>query len=929
MSGPLIDRSAPASHPASWDRGQLVRRAGRLAVGLRERGVRPGDRVALVAPNGPGFVAGLLALMQLDVSIVLVDATAEDHRVADHCRRAEVTGVVLSSSPRQVAGLTVVGLPGPDARDGEPAPTERSARPADDPVAAWWRRADALVVFSSGTTGAPSVIVRSGPSLVANLRRTQDRMDYRADDVLLPLLPFSHQYGLSLVLLWWLSTATLVVVPPTALPAALAAVVTAGVTVVDATPATYHSWLRLLARRRPAAPDPATELRGVRLWCVGGAPCGAALRDAFGAAVGRPLLDGYGSSELGNVALAGPADPIACGRPLPGLRIEVVDDGGSPVPCGTVGRIVVHSPDRPVAVRVGERPWSPVDASGFDTRDLGWLDAAGRLTVIGRARAVHRLGHTLYPEALASRAEAAGAPVAVLALPDDRTGCRLVFVVADPTGASAAQWRPRICAHLDAHEWPNLVLVLHRFPVNSAGKVDLAELRRIARQRLTPVPDPADTAPAAPADPVRDGSSPAGRLLVHQGSHPAIAVPAAPPDRWPVLLRLADHLARRPAELIDRLTPVISHRCAEAEIDAAVATLRGAREEIDRYRPGPIDRIAVFMPSNIPLYAYVLYLMVPALYADRVVFRPSGHIRDASIALHEHLAAVHRLDALELNLQTQREFLSGPVAGSDVVVFTGTYANAEKVRGQLRPDQLMIFFGQGINPVVVGPRADVDAAGADVVRIRMINNGQDCFGPDVVFVHDDVADAFVAALRDRLSRLRFGRYADPTADYGPLLYEQALGSAVDHLHRVADSIVHGGSVHLRDRHLEPTVLRRAMPDKLICDELFAPIFNVVTYRAVEDLHAVLQSPFFAERAMGAMVYGAGDETVRLLAARHHVCVDSTLLDDDNGNRPFGGRGIRANYTAIDGARRAEPLLVSKAVADHLGARSGRSGAVGA
>ena len=49
-----------------------------------------------------------------------------------------------------------------------------------------------------------------------------------------------------------------------------------------------------------------------------------------------------------------------------------------------------------------------------------------------------------------------------------------------------------------------------------------------------------------------------------------------------------------------------------------------------------------------------------------------------------------------------------------------------------------------------------------------------------------------------------------------------------------------------------------------------------------------------------------------------MCERTTLLDEDDGNRPFGGRGIVANYAAIGGRRIAEPLLVSQAVADHLG-----------
>ena len=80
---------------------------------------------------------------------------------------------------------------------------------------------------------------------------------------------------------------------------------------------------------------------------------------------------------------------------------------------------------------------------------------------------------------------------------------------------------------------------------------------------------------------------------------------------------------------------------------------------------------------------------------------------------------------------------------------------------------------------------------------------------------------------------------------------------------------------------------------------------------------MLGSPFFEERAMGAMVYGDVPETVELLAKRHEVCLNTTLLQTENGNAPMGGRGMIANYVAFDGRRTAEPLLVSKVVADYL------------
>ncbi|WP_145926569.1 aldehyde dehydrogenase family protein [Amycolatopsis orientalis] len=323
------------------------------------------------------------------------------------------------------------------------------------------------------------------------------------------------------------------------------------------------------------------------------------------------------------------------------------------------------------------------------------------------------------------------------------------------------------------------------------------------------------------------------------------------------------------------------------------------------------------MPSNIPHYACVLYLLIPSLYSENVVFRPSSHIRGALGRLHELLSAVHGLP-IQLSVSTQREFVSGPVAEADLVVFTGTNANAEKIRTRIAGAQLFVYFGQGINPLIVGPGADIDLAARDAVDIRLLNSGQDCFGPDVFFVHESVSEEFHSLPAKRIDELKFGANDDPDADYGPMHYEQAFGYALEYLHGNAAHIVRGGRVDVGGRHLEPTVLSRDLAGvKTNFEELFAPIFNVLRYTGQEELHAVLSSPFFDERAMGAMVYGDLPETVELLAKRHEVCLDTTLLQTENGNAPMGGRGIIANYVAFGGRRTAEPLLVSKAVADYL------------
>ncbi|HKN53860.1 MAG TPA: aldehyde dehydrogenase family protein, partial [Amycolatopsis sp.] len=800
----------------AWSGHDVLRTCAGIADRLHALGLRPGDRVGLVAANSVEYVLTLLTCMHLDVSLILLDdqQTAEERARVLHRASARwlICDPAVEAGGATVRRVELGELTGAEVTDTFELDFER-----------WWAREDALIVFSSGTTGEPTAVVRSGPGLRGNIARTQQRMRYTGGDVLLPLLPFSHQYGLSLLMLWWWAECCLVVVPHTRLDAAVEAITELNVTVVDGAPSTYHSLLRLLESRSVAR----ESLASVRMWCVGGAPLGANLTARFARFTGKPLLDGYGSSEAGNIALSSPEFPALCGRPLDGIEIDIVGDDGKPVPDGEIGELIVTTPDLMVATLGAHGELRRVDDPQHRTADIGYRTPDGDIAVLGRKGAVHRHGYTLYPEALAHKAEAAGAAVKVIGVPDDRRGSHLVFVVADESRKDARAWRRALRPHLATHEQPNQVLVVPAFPLNRTGKVDMKALRELVETEFSPA---------------------AGTLVRSERRPDTSVVPLS--ERIPALLATERFLSEHRAEILAILTEVSNHQTASGELDTAIETLRGAVEEVSTYRPSLVGRTAVFMPSNIPLYAYVLYLMIPSLFSESVVFRPSSHIRTALGRLHELLSEVHGLP-IELSGSTQREFVSGPVAGSDLVVFTGTYANAEKIRTRLTDAQLFVYFGQGINPLIVGPGADVDLAARDAVDIRLLNSGQDCFGPDVIFVHESLSEEFHALLAKRIDELKFGANDDPDADYGPMFYEQAFGFALEYLHGNAAHIVHGGHVDLPLRRLEPTVLSRKLAGvKPNCEELFAPIFNVLRYSGQDELHAILDSPFFEERAMG-------------------------------------------------------------------------------
>lgn len=486
-----------------------------LARVLRGHGLGGGQRVLLKAGNSPVYVVALLALMRLDSSIVLIDGqqtTEETRRLAAAARADFALVEDPADAPAGLPHLTMRELDDALPRNDADRPAGSAAHTEPHrAVARWLDRDDALVLWSSGTTGEPKAVVKSGRVFLRNLERTRQALGYRPDDVLLPVLPYSHQYGLSLVLLAWLTRCTLAVTPNPRLDKALALGAAAGATVVDATPVTYRSLLNLAGRH----PGLLAGLTGVRLWCTGGAPSDQDLVRRFPEATGAPLLDGYGSTEIGNVSFATPDNPSGCGRVLDGLRVVVTDEEGLPLPPGRVGEIHVHTPDLMTGYLSVADGLTPGPAGPYRTGDLGHLDAAGNLYVLGRRYAVHRWGFTLYPEVLERKAEACGRPVKIITRDDARRGQELIFVVEDPESRDAAHWRRRIRALLPPFEHPNRVLVVRRFPVSANGKSDG---RLLARQlALSDAQDAAGpVTPAGPPEP----SLAMNRPEAVEGTHP-------------------------------------------------------------------------------------------------------------------------------------------------------------------------------------------------------------------------------------------------------------------------------------------------------------------------------------------------------------------------------------------------------------------------
>lgn len=399
--------------------GELARRVDRVAAGLAARGVRPGERVVLVADAGPSWVATLLGILRCGaVAVPLDPGLTED----------EMAPMVARSSPAAVLG--------PEELDG--IGDSRPAAPAG-PVGAPRRLDDAaMVVWTSGTTGAPKGVTLSFGNVAYSVEKAVASQRPGAGDRWLSVLPVHHLLELCCGVLPALASGGFVTFARTLMPHELAGIIReCRVTRMVAVPLL----LRLLEKSVAGS--------GLETVYCGGAPLDPALVDRY-ASTGIAVYPGYGLTEAApTVAMNTPEHHRAgsVGRPLPGTEVRIAGVAGHDDGAG-VGEILVRSP----AVMQGY--WGDgvltagaVDGGGWlHTGDIGFVDADGFLFVTGRAKrmVVLESGKKVQPEEVEAAIAASDlfAEVCVVGVTGAGGGAAApeqVCAVVVPTAAMAAR----------------------------------------------------------------------------------------------------------------------------------------------------------------------------------------------------------------------------------------------------------------------------------------------------------------------------------------------------------------------------------------------------------------------------------------------------------------------------------------------------------
>jgi benzoate-CoA ligase family protein len=482
----------------SVDFAELTELSGRAGSALREAGVRPGERVLLVLADGVEFLAAWYGALKAgavtaeaytflpvkDLAYLLRYSQARVV-VADAATLANVREAVAQSPwPHTILAVSVPAadlLPGELAWEAalEAAPAFEPTPTARDDIAIW--------KFTTGSTGSPKAAVHThaSPRLSAELYG-QGVLGLRPDDLVLAVPKLFFGYARDLTTLFPQAVGGAgIAFPERSTPERIFDLVERHrPTVLVTVPTMIQQMLDL-----PGAES--RDLSSLRFCTSAGEALPAPLLARWMERFGVEVLDGLGSSEAYHIYISqypGQSRPGTLGRLVPGYEARLVDEAGEDVAAGEAGELWLRG-GTAALMYWAEREKSLATYAGEEVRtgDLLSRDADGFFTYRGRADSLLKVGGIWVApdevEACLGAHEAVAEAAVVGVERRGLTTTRAYVVAAEGTVADEAladALRDHVRRTLSPHKYPREVVFLARMPRTGSGKIDRAEIRRLA-----------------------------------------------------------------------------------------------------------------------------------------------------------------------------------------------------------------------------------------------------------------------------------------------------------------------------------------------------------------------------------------------------------------------------------------------------------------
>jgi acyl-CoA synthetase (AMP-forming)/AMP-acid ligase II len=468
---------------------QLHQRCDAFAAALQALPGGTPRLIGLMCRNHRGFVEALVAAHRVGADLLLLNTSFAGPALAEVVAREGVDAVIYDQEFTDTVERSLAERPHATRILGwteqPPAATDLSVETMVDSHAGQRPqpadRKSRLILLTSGTTGTPKGAQPSSGGGPNELKAVLDRIPWRAEQATVITAPMFHAWGFSQLVFSAFMACTIVTrrkFDPEATLQLVERHRAAGLVVV---PVMFDRIIDL--------PDEVLDrypCRSLRFAAASGSRMRPDVVVKFMDRFGDVIYNNYNATEAGMVATATPTDlraaPDTAGKPVQGTEIRILDDAGTEVAAGQTGRIFVRSPTLFDGYTTGA---GKTFQDGFmPSGDVGFLDSAGRLFVVGRDdEMIVSGGENVYPievEKVLSR-HADVAEAAVIGVDDEQYGQRLAaFVVLhDHAAATSDTLRAHVRDNLANYKVPREILLLDELPRGGTGKIARRDLQAI------------------------------------------------------------------------------------------------------------------------------------------------------------------------------------------------------------------------------------------------------------------------------------------------------------------------------------------------------------------------------------------------------------------------------------------------------------------
>ncbi|MHB8513447.1 MAG: class I adenylate-forming enzyme family protein [Actinomycetota bacterium] len=472
---------------------ELLSTASRFARALSDAGVKPGDRVGVMLPNLPEVGISYSAILRtgaIAIPMIFLLAVPEiAHILADSEAGFVITSPEfqpnVAKACEELASPPKVIVVGDDIADGclsWSSMIERAATPL--PIVDRDDEDLAVVMYTSGTTGHPKGVMLSHGNLMFNSVSSAQAVDLREGDVTVGGLPMAHLFGMAGTVTASLFKITGVLLPWFTAEGFFDAVSRYGASSSAAVPTMLAYMLS-----HPGFDE--VDWSKFRWIIVAAAPVPVELAEEFEKRTGARVLEAYGMTETSpTVSIMRADEPSrlgSCGKPVPNIKVAILDDDDKHVPEGEPGELCVQGPNVMKGYyKLPEKTAEVMRNGWLHTGDVARMDGDGYIYITERKKdLIIRGGFNIFPRDVEDilYSHPAVLEAAVVGMPDEKLGEEVVaYVVLRPGEHATEDELMQLCKEaLAKFKTPKHLRFVSDLPKNPIGKILKRDLREMAK----------------------------------------------------------------------------------------------------------------------------------------------------------------------------------------------------------------------------------------------------------------------------------------------------------------------------------------------------------------------------------------------------------------------------------------------------------------